>query len=101
MTNDPINSYREFNEDDPRFQVRILAVRLDALTKEKEALEERTKESEAKIAKREKDLEDRIEAIERSLGKGAGILIGLATVGTVGGVLMAWGKTIFAPWIRS
>lgn len=90
MANDPIESYLEFNEDDPRFQVRILAMRLDALTKEKEALE-----------KREKDLENRMEAIERSLGKGAGILIGLATVGTVGGILMAWGKTIFAPWIRS
>lgn len=98
--NDPIQGYREFDESDPRFQVRILALRVDALTKEKEEIEIKAKELEIRISKREKELEDRVEAIERSLGKGAGILIGLATVGTVGGVLMAWGKTIFAPWIR-
>jgi hypothetical protein len=90
MTNDPIQAYREFDENDPAYQVRILALRVDALTKEKEELE-----------KSEAALEARVENIERSLGKGAGILIGLATVGTIGGVLMAWGKTIFAPWIKS
>ena len=89
MTNDPIHSYVRFDEDDPAFQVRILALRVDTLVKEKEELELR-------LANDEKRLED----IERSLGKGSGILIGLATVGTVGGALMAWGKTIFAPWIK-
>lgn len=89
MTNDPIETYRAFDENDPSYQVRILALRVDVLTKEKESIELRLKQDET-----------RLETIERSLGKGAGILIGLATVGTVGGVLMAWGKTIFAPWIR-
>lgn len=89
LANDPIDSYRQFNEDDPAFQVRILALRIDALTKEKEQIESRLNKD-----------EERLETIERSLGKGAGIMIGLATVGTVGGVLMAWGKTIFAPWIK-
>lgn len=64
-------------------------MRVDTLTKEKELLEAS-----------ERALEQRVAIIESSLGKGAGILIGLATVGTVGGVLMAWGKTIFAPWMK-
>ncbi len=85
---DQLRIYKEFDENDPAFMIRILSLRVDALTKEKEELE-----------KKERDLEDRIARIEGSLGKGAGILIGLATVGTVGGVLMAWGKTIFAPWM--
>lgn len=89
MANDPIQAYREFDEKDPAFQVRLLALRIDALVKEKEDIE-----------KSEKELEQRVEKIERSLGRGAGILIGLASVGTIGGALMAWGKTIFAPWIR-
>lgn len=89
MTNDPITGYREFDEKDPAFQVRILAMRMDTLVKEKEEIEARQIND-----------EKRLEAIEKSLGKGAGILIGLATVGSVGGVLMAWGKTIFSPWIR-
>lgn len=89
MTNDPLQSYREFDENDPAFLIRILALRVDTLTQEKEDIEKKETELEARVAK-----------IEGSLGKGAGILIGLATVGTIGGVLMAWGKTIFAPWTR-
>lgn len=85
---DPLRSYKEFDENDPAFLIRILSLRVDALTKEKEDLETK-----------ERDLEDRIAKIEKSLGKGAGILIGLASVGTIGGALMAYGKTIFAPWI--
>lgn len=87
--NDPIQTYREFDEKDPAYQVRILALRVDALVKEKEELEAS-----------ERALEVRIEALERSLGKGAGILIGLASVGTIGGMLLAFGNKIFAPWIR-
>lgn len=89
VSNDPIQTFREFDEKDPAYQVRILALRVDAIVKEKEELEKRMKDDEA-----------RLEAIEKSLGKGAGILIGLATVGTIGGVLMAWGKVIFAPWFK-
>lgn len=89
MTNDPLDAYRPFDERDPAYQVRILALRVDTLVREKEEIEKRMKIDES-----------RLEAIEKSLGKGAGILIGLATVGTVGGVLMAWGGKIFAPWIK-
>lgn len=85
---DPLRTYKEFDENDPNFLIRILSMRVDALTQEKEDME-----------KKERELEVRVAKIEGSLGKGAGILIGLATVGTLGGALMAWGKTIFAPWI--
>ena len=85
---DPLRLYKEFDENDPAYLIRILSIRVDALTKEKEEIEEKERKLEARISK-----------IEGSLGKGAGILIGLATVGTIGGALMAWGKTIFAPWM--
>lgn len=85
---DPLRTYKEFDENDPGFLIRMLALRVDTLTKEKEDLERRIEGDEERITK-----------IEGSLGKGAGILIGLASLGTIGGFLMAYGKTIFAPWI--
>jgi hypothetical protein len=85
---DPLRAYKEFDENDPAFLIRILSLRVDALTKEKEELEVRIGDDEKRIAK-----------IEGSLGKGAGILIGLASIGTIGGFLMAYGKAIFAPWV--
>ena len=87
---DPLRLYKEFDENDPSFLIRILTLRVDAITKEKEELEEK-----------ERKLEERISKIEGSLGKGAGILIGLASVGSIGGLLAAYGKTIFAPWFKS
>ncbi len=85
---DPLRVYKEFDENDPAFLIRILSLRVDALTKEKEDLE-----------KKEGELEDRIAKIEGSLGRGAGILIGLSAVGTIGGLLAAYGKAIFKPWM--
>lgn len=81
--------YQEFDEKDPRYQVRILSMRVDVLVKEKKELENK-----------ERTLENRVEKIERSLGKGAGILIGLSVVGTLGGIIAAWGRTIFGPWMK-
>lgn len=86
---DHLRTYKEFDENDPAFQVRILSIRVDALTKEKEDLERRLGDDEKRISK-----------IEGSLGKGAGIMIGLASIGSIGGLLLAYGKTIFAPWAR-
>lgn len=85
---DPLRIYKEFDENDPAFLIRILSLRVDALTKEKEDLE-----------KSERNLEERVAKIEGSLGKGAGILIGLASIGTIGGFLAAYGKSIFKPWM--
>jgi hypothetical protein len=84
---DPLRVYKEFDENDPAFLIRILSLRVDALTKEKEDMEEK-----------ERNLERRIAKLEASYGKGAGILIGLGFVGTIGGVLMAYGRSILAPW---
>ncbi len=84
---DPLRQYKEFDENDPAFLIRILSLRVDALTKEKEDLE-----------KKEQNLEERIAKIEGALGRGAGILIGLSAVGTIFGVLGAYGKSIFKPW---
>ncbi len=81
--------FMEFDEEDPRFQVRILGMRIDALTKEKEEIEER-----------ERGLEKRIAAMERTFQRGAGAMVVLPIVGTVVGLLFAYGKLIFAPWIR-
>lgn len=95
-----------FDPNNPAVQILLLAQRVENLGKEKEGIErdlerERAERenSEKETSIREKNLEERIAKIEGSLGKGAGILIGLATVGSIGGVLMAWGKTIFAPWM--
>ena len=87
-----------FNPNDPSVQILLLAQRLETLGREKEAIERDLEQERAEREKSENELEQRIAKIENSLGKGAGILIGLATVGSIGGVLMAWGKTIFAPW---
>lgn len=84
---DPLRVYKEFDENDPAFLIRILSLRVDALTKEKEDLE-----------RKERELDERIAKIEGSLGRGAGILIGLSAVGTIAGVLAAYGKAIFKPW---
>lgn len=88
-----------FDPNDPAVQILLLAQRVETLGKEKEGIERDLERERAERENSEKGLEDRIAKIEGSLGKGAGILIGLATVGTIGGVLMAWGKTIFAPWM--
>lgn len=83
------DGFNEFNPNNPYTQLALLAQRIDNLGKEKEALETR-----------EKELEKRVSRLEASYGKGAGIIIGLGMIGTIGGILMAWGKTIFAPWIK-
>lgn len=83
------DQFNEFNPNNPYTQLALLAQRVDNLGKEKEALEEKEKELETRVAK-----------LEASYGKGAGILIGLGMIGTIGGILMAWGKQIFGPWLK-
>jgi hypothetical protein len=87
---DKVHQYMEFDEDDPRFQVKILAMRVDTLTKEKEEIEHR-----------ERDLEQRVAAMERTFQRGAGAMIVIPIVGAVVGFLFAYGKIIFAPWMKS
>ncbi len=89
--------FMEFDEDDPRFQVRILGMRVDALTKEKEEIEKELQEEKAE----RKELDRRVASMERTFQRGAGIAIALPILGTIFGLLLAYGKTIFAPWLRS
>lgn len=92
---DPLRQYKEFDENDPAFLVKLLGIRMDALTKEKEDIEK-----ELSCEKQERrELEGRVAAMERSFQRGAGALIVLPVVGTIVGLLFAYGKIIFAPWI--
>lgn len=76
--------YMEFDEDDPRWQIKLLAIRVDTLTKEKEELELKNKE-----------LEDRVSKMERSFQRGAGFMIALPFIGTAVGFILAYGKVLF------
>jgi hypothetical protein len=80
----------EFDENNPYYQIRLLAQRVDQLTKEKEEAEENIR-----------GMEKRIATMERSFQRGAGALIVLPIAGTIVGVLLAYGKLIFAPWITT
>lgn len=87
----------EFGEDDPLFQVKMISMRVDVLTREKEQIEAELKEEE----RERKKLEERVAGMERSFQRGAGALIALPIIGTLIGLLLAYGKVIFAPWIKS
>lgn len=91
--------FNKFDPNDPSVQILLLAQRVETLGKEKEAIERDLQQERAEREKIETELEKRLTKIEGSLGKGAGILIGLASVGTIGGFLAAYGKMIFAPWM--
>lgn len=80
----------EFDEKDPRFGIKILSLRLDQLAKEKE-------EDEDKIRR----LEERIAGMERTFQRGAGALIVLPVIGTIVGLLFAYGSIIFRPWLSN
>lgn len=95
-SDDPLRQYKEFNEDAPEFQIRILALRVDALTKEKEEIE-----GDLNVERLErKSLDERVATMERAFQRGAGALIVLPIIGTLVGLLFAYGKTIFAPWLK-
>ena len=94
---DRLRMYKEFDEDDPRFQCRILAIRVDALTKEKEDIEKELVEE----RKARKDLDERVAVMERSFQRGAGALIVLPILGTIIGLVFAYGKIIFGPWLKA
>jgi hypothetical protein len=65
---------------EPRVQIKMLAYRVAVLTREKEALETR-------VAK-----------MERSFNMGAGVLLVLPILGSIMGLLIAFGKGLLAPW---
>lgn len=96
--NDEGSSWEEdFDPNNPYTQFRLLAMRVTNLGKEKETLEVDLKEErEARVK-----LEERVAKMERSFSMGAGVLLVLPVVGSCVGLIFAYGKTIFAPWIRT
>lgn len=78
---------KEFNEHDPRWQVRLLAQRVDALTREKEEIEKTCR-----------DLGTRLVELEKIYQRGTGILLFLPFVGAAVGLMMAYGRVLLKPW---
>jgi hypothetical protein len=83
---DPLDT----NPHDMRTQIALLAMRVDNLGKEKEALERKLE-----------DAEGRLKAVEKAFQRGAGIMMILPFAGTAIGLLLAYGKVIFAPWTKT
>ena len=80
---DPI----ETNPHDLRTQVALLAMRVENLGREKEAIERSLERAETRLA-----------TMEKAFQRGAGIMMILPFAGTAIGLLLAYGKVIFAPW---
>jgi hypothetical protein len=66
---------------DVESRVKVLAYRLAVVTREKE------------------ELELRVSKIEKSFNMGAGILLILPILGSIIGMMFAFGKTILKPWM--
>lgn len=88
----------EFDENSAAYKVRILALRVDNLGKEKEMIERELEREREERERHEADLEKRIEKIEKSFQRGAGIMMIIPLLGGVVGFLIAYGKTILKPW---
>ncbi len=88
--------FMEFDEDDPRYQVRILSLRLDTLTKEKEDIEDELRDEKSE----RKKLDVRVAAMEKTFQRGAGMMILIPVIGAIFGVLISYGNIIFSPWIK-
>jgi hypothetical protein len=79
--------WEKFDPNDPNVQILLLSREMDSLKRREEAVE-----------KREDELEKRIAKMEASFNRGAGILMVLPIIGTVVGLLFAYGKVILKPW---
>jgi hypothetical protein len=93
----PTDQYGKFDEDDPAFQVRILAIRVETLTKEKEKLEHDLNDE----RKERVELDRRVAIIEKTFQRGAGVALALPFIGAAVGLILAYGKVIFAPWMAN
>lgn len=67
---------------DAESRIKFLAYRVAVLTREKE------------------EIEQRVSKIEKSFNMGAGILLVLPVLGSVVGMVFAFGKSIFKPWMN-
>lgn len=92
------DALERFNPNDPAVQILLLAQRVETLGREKEELERDLERERAERENHEKDMDKRIAKMERSFQRGAGIIMILPVLGTAVGILIAYGKVIFAPW---
>lgn len=90
----PQDHFDEFNPNNPYTAIALLGERVNNLGKEKEAIERDLKEERGERA----ELEKRVAIMERSFQRGAGIMMAVPIVGTLIGILLTYGKTIFRPW---
>jgi hypothetical protein len=93
------HDFDEFNPNNPYTALALLAERVKNLGKEKEDIERDLEREKAEREDHEKDLEKRIAKMEKSFQRGAGILMVLPIIGTAVGLLVAYGKLIFRPWV--
>lgn len=91
MSDKPVKMYGEFDEEDPRFQVHLLSVRLDQMVLDHSR---ERKEDAKKIA----DLQDDMKAMQKVYQRGLGFGSAIIGLGVVIGFLFNYGKLIFAPW---
>ena len=91
----------ETNPHDMRTQIALLAMRVENLGREKEALERQLEKEVEERNKKDEEYAKRIAAIEKAYQRGAGIMMILPFAGTAIGLLLAYGKVIFAPWTKS
>ena len=80
---------QSFDANDPAVQVLLLAQRIDTLVREKE-------EDERQI----RELAKRIDDVDRLINKGWGMAIIIPILGAALGFILAYGKTILAPWMK-
>ncbi len=86
-----VKQYMEFDESDPRYQIKLLGIRVDALTKEKEEVELELREE----REERKKLDVRVAHMEKSFQRGAGMMIMLPIIGTLVGFIFAYAKILF------
>lgn len=94
----PPQSYDQIDPSDQKTQIALLAMRVENLGREKESLEEDLDQERAERLNYEKETELRLANIEKSFQKGAGIIMVFPILAGGIGLLIAYGKKIFAPW---
>lgn len=90
-----------FDANDPNVQILLLAQRVENLGREKEVLERALEKEVSERIKNERETQERLIKMEKAFQRGAGIMMILPFAGTAIGLLLAYGKIIFAPWTRS
>jgi hypothetical protein len=95
MSNHP-PEFDDFNPNNPFTALALVSERVANLGREKEALEKALEKEQETRAQ----LELRVAKMEAAFQRGAGMLMLLPILGTAIGIILTYGKTIFAPWTK-